>query len=84
MENKKVIIEIKDNAGGIDEEIMDKVFEPYFTTKHQSQGTGIGLFMCNEIIVKHLNGKIFVTNESFEYENKQYKGSQFTIELPLY
>ena len=80
----QIMIKIKDNAGGINNEILDRIFEPYFTTKDAKQGTGIGLFMCNEIIVKHLNGKIFVTNESFEYENKQYKGSQFTIELPLY
>ncbi len=84
MENKKAIIEIKDNAGGIEENILDRIFEPYFTTKESKQGTGIGLYMCNEIIVKHLNGRIFVTNESFEYEENKYKGSQFTIELPLF
>jgi signal transduction histidine kinase len=79
----KIIIKIKDNAGGIEENILDRIFEPYFTTKESAQGTGIGLYMCNEIIVKHLNGKIFATNESFEYEGNKYKGSQFTIELPL-
>ena len=78
-----ILIKIKDNAGRIDKNILDRIFEPYFTTKESKQGTGIGLYMCNEIIVKHLNGKIFVTNESFEYENNQYNGSQFTIELPL-
>ena len=81
--NNKLFIHIKDNAGGINEEIIHKIFEPYFTTKNEKQGTGIGLFMCNEIIVKHLDGKIFVSNESFEYSNKKYKGSLFTIELPL-
>ena len=81
MENKKAIIEIKDNAGGIDEEIMDKVFEPYFTTKHQSQGTGIGLFMCKEIINKHMNGQLNLSNKSFEYKNKIYKGTLTRISL---
>ena len=78
----KIVIKIKDNAGGIDENILNRIFEPYFTTKESKQGTGIGLYMCNEIIVKHLHGKIIVSNESFEYKNQKCKGSQFTIELP--
>ena len=69
-ENKGVI-KITDNAGGIDEKIIDKVCEPYFTTKESIQRTGIGLYMCNEIIVKHLHGKIIVSNESFEYKNQK-------------
>ena len=77
----KIVIKIKDNAGGIDENILNRIFEPYFTTKESKQGTGIGLYMCNEIIVKHLHGKIIVSNESFEYKNQNCKGSQFTIEL---
>ncbi len=79
----KILIKIKDNAGGIDKNIIDRIFEPYFTTKESKQGTGIGLYMCNEIIVKHLNGKIIVSNESFEYKNQKYIGSLFMIELPI-
>lgn len=78
----KIIIKIKDNAGGIEENILDRIFEPYFTTKESKQGTGIGLYMCNEIIVKHLDGKILVSNESFEYKNQKCIGSLFVIELP--
>ena len=80
-ENDKAIIEIKDNAGGIDENIINKVFEPYFTTKHKSQGTGIGLFMCQEIIYKHMNGKISISNITFEYKSKTYKGALTRITL---
>ena len=77
----KAIIEINDNAGGMDEKIVDKVFEPYFTTKHQSQGTGIGLFMCREIINKHMNGHIDISNVNFEFNNKNYKGALVKITL---
>lgn len=79
----KLEITIKDNAGGIKEENLEKVFEPYFSTKHKAQGTGIGLYMTEEIITKHLNGQIFVENKEFVYDNKTYFGAQFTIELNL-
>ena len=78
-----VSITIKDNAGGIDNEIINKVFEPYFTTKFKSQGTGIGLYMTKEIIEKHMNGKIFVFNEEFEYEDNYFKGASFEINFFL-
>ena len=80
---EKLIIKIKDNAGGINEEIINKVFEPYFTTKHKSQGTGIGLYMCQEIINNHMQGKIYVQNQAFEHEGIEYKGAEFKIILPL-
>ena len=76
------IINIKDNGNGIKENIIKRVFEPYFTTKHQSQGTGIGLFMTKEIIEKHFNGKITVYNEKFKFKNEQHIGASFYIEIP--
>ncbi|RXJ84919.1 PAS domain S-box protein [Arcobacter sp. CECT 8985] len=82
-ENSNVIFEIIDNAGGIKEEIKNKIFEPYFTTKHKSLGTGIGLYMSEEILVKHMNGQINVKNRNFKYEGKSYKGAQFTIKIPI-
>ncbi|MFA7092242.1 MAG: PAS domain-containing sensor histidine kinase [Arcobacteraceae bacterium] len=74
-------ISIKDNAGGIDDSIISRVFEPYFTTKDASKGTGIGLYICKEIVVKHLKGQIDVKNVSFEYQGKAYTGCEFTIDL---
>jgi len=82
-EDKNVKISIKDNALGIPEDIIKKVFDPYFTTKHNSQGTGIGLYMSEEIVSKHLNGKIDVKNCEYEYEGNNYKGAEFVITLPL-
>ncbi|MCK5111304.1 MAG: PAS domain-containing protein [Arcobacteraceae bacterium] len=77
------ILKIKDNGGGIPKDIKDKIFEPYFTTKHKSQGTGIGLYMSEEMIAKHMYGKISVENETFIYEDKSYNGACFTISLPI-
>jgi len=75
-------IKIKDNAGGIDKYIIDRIFEPYFTTKHNSQGTGIGLYMSDNI-VKHMNGKISVENVNVEYNSSIYLGACFNIRLPF-
>ena len=82
-DEKFLYLSFKDSAGGIDENIIDRIFEPYFTTKHKAQGTGIGLFMSEEIISKHFAGKIVVKNEKYEYDGYEYKGANFIIELPL-
>ncbi|QKF77823.1 PAS domain S-box protein [Arcobacter defluvii] len=78
-EEGKKIIEIYDNAGGINENVIAHVFEPYFTTKHKSVGTGIGLYMSEEIITKGLNGEIFVSNKNFVYKNQKFIGAEFRI-----
>jgi len=77
------IITFKDTAGGIKDEAIEKVFEPYFTTKNKSVGTGIGLYMTHGIITKHLNGTIEVSNERFEYKGREYKGASFKIKIPV-
>lgn len=82
-DKKYIYIDILDNAGGIEESIIEKVFEPYFTTKHKSRGTGIGLFMTEEIIMKHMQGDISVSNESFIYEDIEYKGAKFSLKIPF-
>ncbi|MEA3499179.1 MAG: ATP-binding protein [Campylobacterota bacterium] len=77
------ILEIKDSGGGVPKDIIDKVFEPYFTTKHKSQGTGIGLYMTESIITKHLSGEVSVQNVEYKYEGESYSGASFKIEIPL-
>jgi two-component system, NtrC family, sensor kinase len=81
--DKNAIIKIKDNAGGINDKNIKKIFEPYFTTKQKSEGTGIGLYMTQEIIVKHLGGEINVSNKSFIYIDNSYTGAEFEIKLPI-
>ena len=71
----KAIITIEDNGGGIPDNLISKIFDPYFTTKHQSQGTGLGLYISKDIIEKHLHGKLSVKNSQ--------NGAIFKIELPL-
>ena len=83
VKEKNLHIEILDNAGGIQKDIIDRIFEPYFTTKHKSQGTGIGLYMSQDIISNHLNGSLSVSNENFVYEDVNYIGARFTIEISL-
>ena len=61
IENKN-ILEVEDNGGGIKREILDKIFEPYFTTKFKSDGIGIGLYMARRLVEDSLNGEIDVTN----------------------
>lgn len=57
-----VLIRVEDNGGGIDLDIIDKIFEPYFTTKYKAEGTGIGLYMSKMIIERNMNGKITARN----------------------
>lgn len=80
----KICIEIKDNAYGIKPSILNRIFEPYFTTKFKSQGIGIGLYMCYEMITKHFNGTIKAENTTFFYENESYTGAKFTLLIPEY
>jgi PAS domain S-box-containing protein len=80
-EDNNIVIKIKDNAGGIPLDYIEKIFDPYFTTKHQSQGTGIGLYMTHQIIVKQIKGTISVNNISYTYNNENHLGAEFTIKI---
>ncbi|MEA2047938.1 MAG: transporter substrate-binding domain-containing protein [Campylobacterota bacterium] len=61
-DDAKGYIQISDNAGSIDKKILEKVFEPYFTTKEKEGGTGLGLYMSKMIIEKNMNGKLSISN----------------------
>lgn len=73
-EETMVQIAICDNGGGVDASIIDKIFDPYFTTKFKSQGTGIGLYMVKMIMEKSMNGHVRVSNSG--------EGACFYLELP--
>lgn len=70
-----VTFEISDNAGGIDEALLERIFEPYFSTKDEINGTGLGLYMSKTIIEKHLKGTLRCTNSDV--------GAVFTVRLPM-
>ncbi len=82
-EDNMAVIEIKDNAQGISKDVLPKIFDPYFTTKHQSRGTGLGLNMTYKLIVEGMQGSIEAHNIEYDYESYNYKGAIFTIKLPM-
>ncbi|WP_419769316.1 MAG: ATP-binding protein [Candidatus Marinarcus sp.] len=77
--NDLILIKIKDNAGGIKENILKKIFDRDFTTKDEHKGTGIGLYMTKVIIEKSFKGSITAENSLFEYNGMQCTGALFTI-----
>jgi C4-dicarboxylate-specific signal transduction histidine kinase len=72
-ENDRAVVTISDNAGGISEEILGKIFDPYFTTKGPQLGTGVGLFMSKTIIEKNMGGMLTAYNSA--------NGAVFRIEV---
>ena len=83
IEDDKVVIILKDNGKGISVNMLKKVFEPYTTTKHQSQGTGLGLNITYNFIVTGMEGSIDVKNSKYVYKGKEFIGAEITIKLPL-
>jgi len=79
--NEKVEITFKDNAKGINPTVINRIFEPYFTTKHQSVGTGLGLSMTYKIITQRHSGNIEAINHTYTYNGKTYSGALFKVTL---
>ena len=73
--NGKVEIKVADNGNGIPQKVLDKIFQPFFTTKPTGQGTGLGLSLAYDIITKGHGGELKV-------ETKEGEGSEFIVQLP--
>jgi len=76
MQDHQVEIRVKDNGGGIPADIIDKIFQPFFTTKSSGEGTGLGLSLSYDIITKGHGGELKV-------ETQKNEGSEFIIKLPI-
>jgi signal transduction histidine kinase len=74
-EGNKILVNVKDNGNGIPQKILDKIFQPFFTTKPTGQGTGLGLSLSYDIVKAH-GGEL-------KMETKEEEGSTFTIQIPL-
>ena len=78
-----VIIEIKDNGIGIEPNNLNKLCEPYFTTKHKFRGTGLGLFIVNDFVIKEMYGTLEFSNVEYSYESISYSGALVKITMPI-
>ena len=76
VENDYVCCEIADNGCGMRDDVIKRIFEPFYTTKAVGQGTGLGLSLAYDIIVNKLNGKL-------EVNSKYGEGSRFRILIPI-
>jgi signal transduction histidine kinase len=80
--NDVVQIKVSDNGKGIPQSALDKIFQPFFTTKPTGEGTGLGLSMSYDIIIKGHNGNLEVTTSTGDQNLNKQSGTTFTISLP--
>ena len=73
-EESKTYIHIEDSGGGVSDDILDQIFDPYFSTKKEKHGMGLGLYMSKLIIHEHCSGVLFLKNTN--------QGARFIIEIP--
>ena len=78
----KILISVKDNGNGIPQKVLDKIFQPFFTTKPTGQGTGLGLSLSYDIVKAH-GGEIKVNTKVNEGLTSKDSGTEFTIQLPI-
>ncbi|MFB2922371.1 response regulator [Aerosakkonema funiforme] len=76
LNSHRILIKISDNGWGIPEELQSKLFDPFFTTKQVGQGTGLGLFICHQIVVNKHGGNLYC-------HSALGKGAEFTVEIPI-
>ena len=82
-EDNYQVITIHDNGGGVVDDVKDKIFDNYFTTKSKNMGTGIGLHLTKQIIEEKHHGEVYVKNEKLTYNNKSVLGAKFFIKLKI-
>lgn len=75
-EAKNIVITVRDNGSGISHKVIDKIFQPFFTTKPTGEGTGLGLSLSYDIVTKGHGG-------NFTVQSREGEGSEFVIELPV-
>lgn len=74
-EDEFVVVEFQDNGGGIPPKLLTRIFDPYLTTKEDSAGTGLGLYLCRQIAENLDEGEVWAENREFEFDGKRYSGA---------
>ena len=82
-EELNCIIIITDNAKGIHKDIINRIFEPYFTTKDKYHGTGLGLYMVQSLLTRQLKGDIKVENIKNKDIEENFHGASFKLSIPI-